>query len=99
RTAGSGWRVGQKKRRPWPSARADGPGAPLEQLGRGALALAVALLEPVHPTADVHDLLLAGVERVAGRADLGVQLAGLGGAAGGEGVATRAGHLGDDVLG
>ena len=45
--------------------------------GACATALAVALLEPVDPAADVHDLLLAGVERVAGRADLGVHLTAL----------------------
>src|SRR5690606_19351032 len=61
--------------------------------------LAVARLEPGHAAAGVHDLLLARVERVAGAADVGADLAGRLGAARGEGVTAGAGDLGDDVLG
>src|ERR1700744_3330667 len=54
--------------------------------------LAEATLEPGNATTGVQDLLLARVERVAGRADVGVDLAVRGRAPGGEGVATAAGH-------
>ncbi len=68
---------------------------------RGSLALGglgVALLEAGDAAAGVEDLLLAGVERVALRADVGVDGAGLRGAAGGELRATGAGDLGDGVV-
>src|SRR5690349_15636947 len=58
--------------------------APLFELLAADGALAVARLEAGDTTAGVQDLLLAGVERVAGRADLDVDLAAAGGAAGGE---------------
>src|SRR5512142_1692593 len=61
------------------------------------LALAEPPLELLHPAADVEDLLPAGVEGVAGRADVGVDDAVAGGAAGREGVAARAGDGGLDV--
>ena len=53
------------------------------------LALAVAALEALDAATGVHQLLLAGEERVALVAELDVELAGLGGP-GGEGVAARA---------
>src|SRR6476661_6620724 len=60
--------------------------------------LGVAGLEAGDAAAGVEDLLLAGVERVALRADVGVDDAGGRGAAGGELRATGAGDLGLDVL-
>src|SRR3954471_14800320 len=71
-----------------------------EGLLAGALLgrLGVAGLEAGDAAAGVEDLLLAGVERVAVRADVGVDGAGRRGAAGGERRATGAGHLGLDVL-
>src|SRR3954451_5082729 len=67
--------------------------APSEQLLLGCGALAVPRLEARDATACVEDLLLAGVEGVASRADLDVDgPAGLG-AAGGEVVAGSAGDL------
>src|SRR3954465_3703194 len=72
-------------------------------LGAGCGTLAEPLLEAGDAATGVQDLLLAGVERVARRADLDGQLtgrgraAGGGGAAGGEGVATATGHRGDVV--
>ena len=60
--------------------------------------LGVAGLEAGDAAAGVEDLLLAGVERVALRADVGVDDAGGRGAAGGERRATGAGHLGVDVV-
>src|SRR5664279_5056254 len=62
-----------------------------------AAALAVARLETRHPTTGVQDLLLAGVERVAVRADLDVDLAAGLGAPGGEVVTATAGDLGRHV--
>src|SRR4051794_3472588 len=59
----------------------------------------VALLEPCHATTGVEDLLLAGVEGVALRADVGVDRPTLDRAPRGEGVAAGAGHLGVVVLG
>src|SRR6185295_14742885 len=46
--------------------------AAVELLGAGGTGLAEALLEPGHAASGVEDLLLAGVEGVALRADLGV---------------------------
>src|SRR5262249_48770858 len=68
-------------------------------LGLGLLAVApvVLLLEPLHPAGGVHELHLAGEERVTGRADLDGDV--LARAAGGELVATAAGHSGLDVFG
>jgi hypothetical protein len=65
---GSSW-VRTRQRRPPPS----GTGAAVQLLG----ALAEALLEPGHAATGVEDLLLARVERVAGGADLGADLAAL----------------------
>src|SRR3954470_6364847 len=64
---------------------------------RSAAAARCAAPGGVHPAAGVDELLLAGVERVAVRADLDVQLR-LGGA-GPELVAARAAHVGLYVLG
>src|SRR5215204_836436 len=61
------------------------------------LALAVPALEPVDAAAGVDQLLLARVEGMALAAQLDPQV-GLGGT-GGEGVATRATHAGDLVVG
>src|SRR3954451_25302097 len=62
-----------------------------------ALGLGVTSLEAGHAAAGVQDLLLARVERVAGRADVRVdRSAGLG-ASGGERVPAGARHLGLDV--
>src|SRR4051812_29581658 len=61
-------------------------------------ALAEALLEPGNAAAGVEDLLLARVERVAGRAHLGADLAAADGALGGELVAARARDVGVDVV-
>ena len=66
-------------------------------LGRGLLG--VARLEAGDAAAGVEDLLLAGVERVALRADIGVDRAGGRGAAGGERRTARAGDGGLDVVG
>src|SRR5690606_18588089 len=60
--------------------------------------LAVPRLEPRHTAAGVQDLLLAGVERVARRADLDADLAAGHCRAGGEVIPTAAGHLGGDVV-
>src|SRR6478672_7734323 len=60
--------------------------------------LGVAGLEAGDAAAGVEDLLLAGVERVALRAHVGVDDAGGRGAAGGELRTTGAGDLGLDVL-
>src|SRR5215210_3306245 len=65
----------------------------------GSLLGAEALLEPGHAAACVEDLLLAGVEGVTLRADLGVDHAVLRGAAGCERRAAGAGGLGLDVFG
>src|SRR5262249_43841637 len=62
------------------------------------LLLGVTLLEPGHSAAGVEDLLLAGVERVAGRADIGAKLAFAGRAASLERVAAGATDLGDHVV-
>src|ERR1700750_2465334 len=64
---------------------------------RRALGLLEPLLEALEPSARVDELLLAGVERVAGRADLDVQL-GLRGTRR-ERVPAAAVHGGDDVVG
>src|SRR6266404_3424236 len=64
---------------------------------RCALGLFEALLEALEASTRVDELLLAGVERVAGRADLDVQL-GLRGTRG-ERVPAAAVHGGEDVLG
>src|ERR1700723_1442437 len=61
--------------------------------------LAEALLEPRDATTGVQDLLLARVERVAVRADVGVDRAAGSGAPGGERVPAATGHGGDVVLG
>src|SRR6185436_13707458 len=66
-------------------------------LGR-TLALAIALLEAGHAAAAVEDLLLAGVEGMALRADLDVDLAALLRAASGEGGAAAAVHRRLDVV-
>ena len=54
---------------------------------------AVASLEPLHPSGGIDQLLLAGEERMASGADLGVDL--LDGGTGLEGIATKAfyGHF------
>ena len=59
--------------------------------------IAVALLELIHTTAGVHQLLLAGVERVALGANFNLQL--LLGRAGREGLAAHAAHDRLAVLG
>src|SRR6476646_7206707 len=61
-------------------------------------ALAVALLEARHTAAAVEDLLLAGVEGMALRADLYGDLSALLGAAGGEAAAAAAQHSGLDIV-
>src|SRR5665809_127061 len=61
--------------------------------------LAVARLEAGDAATGVEDLLLAGVERVALRADVGRDLAAVHGAPGLERWATGAGDRGLDVLG
>src|SRR5699024_1076928 len=63
------------------------------------LALAVPLLEPGDAATGVQDLLLARVERVAGAADVSVDLAAGRGRAGLERVPAGARHRGGDVLG
>src|SRR5262249_43712776 len=64
------------------------------RLGRSGLALAVTLFEAGHPAAAVQDLLLAGVERVALRANLDHDATSGLGAARLEGVAASAEHCG-----
>ncbi len=64
----------------------------------GRLTLAYFCLELRDPAGGVEHALLAGVERVAGAAGLDVDLAALGGAAGGEGAAAGADDLGGRVL-
>src|ERR1019366_950833 len=73
-----------------------GPSRPL--LAAVGWLLAEAALEPRDAAAGVQDLLLAGVERVAVRADIGVDSAVLGGAPGAEGVPAGAGHRGRHVV-
>src|SRR5580698_6557514 len=63
-----------------------------------ATLLAEAALEPGDPATGVQDLLLAGVERVAVGADVGVDLAVRGRASGGKGAAAGASDLGHHVL-
>src|SRR5690242_7782383 len=60
--------------------------------------LAEPALEPGDAAAGVENLLLAGVERVAIRADVGVYHAVLRRAAGAKGVPARAGHLRHHVV-
>ena len=67
-----------------------GDGRRVETLLRAGRPLAVPGLEAGDAAAGVEDLLLAGVERVAGRADLDVDGAAVLGAAGGELVAAAA---------
>src|ERR1700712_2403787 len=76
--------------------RPGGRRAPPAQL---AAALAVTGLEARNPATGIQDLLLAGVERVAIRADLDGDLSAGLGAVGLERVATAAGHLGGAVIG
>src|SRR5260370_16013539 len=85
----------------WPPDRAGASPAPAA--GRPAPALlgwllAEPALEPGDPAAGVQNLLLAGVERVAIRADVGVNLAVPCRAPGGEAVPARTGHLRHHVL-
>src|SRR5215470_13436415 len=63
------------------------------------VALAEPALEPGDSAAGVEDLLLAGIERVAVGADVGVNLAGLRRAPGGKGVPAGTGHLRHHVIG
>src|SRR5450759_3463836 len=63
------------------------------------LLLGVAALEPSDATAGIEDLLLARVERVAGSADLSVELAALRGGPGRERVAAAADNRRLDVVG
>ncbi len=91
------------ERKPTPGLRSrarSGVGKPAicRQPFSTGLALAVALLEAGHAAAAVEDLLLAGVERVALRADLDVDLSALLRAARGERVAAAAVHRGLDVV-
>src|SRR3970040_789691 len=77
--------------------------APFVELGQTAAPLlfhahAVFLAELVPAPAAVHDLLLAGEERVAERAHFDAQIFAQGGA-GDETVATGAGHFGFFILG
>src|SRR3954469_2703782 len=89
--------------RPWRGAAR----APSDELlvgglagrGTGRRALAEPLLAAGDAAAGVEDLLLAGVEGVARRADLDGQLTGRGRAAGGEGVPATTGHRGLVVRG
>ena len=74
-------------------AHLDDPGTPFEE-SLGALEAA---LEALHPTARVQELLLAGVERVAVRADLDMELGS--GRSRLERVPAGARHGRDDVLG
>ncbi len=59
--------------------------------------LAVTSFEFRNPAAGIENLLLTGIERVALRADIGVNTAVLRGAAGNEGTATGATHRGFGV--
>src|SRR6202000_1890981 len=59
--------------------------------------LAEAALEPGDAATGVQDLLLARVERVASRADVGVDLAVLGRAPGDESVPAATGHRGGTI--
>src|SRR5215475_4450980 len=61
--------------------------------------LAEPALEPGDTAARVEDLLLAGVERVAVGADIGVDLSVLRRAASRKGVTAGAGHLGHHIIG
>src|ERR687891_1485735 len=63
----------------------------------GAAGLLEPALEPLHPAARVHELLLARVERMTRGADLDVEVRLR--RARPELVAARAGHVGEDVLG
>ena len=67
--------------------------------GRLLLALAVAGLEAGHTATGVKNLLLARVERVAGRAHVDPDLTGGDGGPGLEGVAAGAGDRGGHVVG
>src|SRR6478736_5075717 len=87
---------GRIRRTPAPDDRSRGSRRAGDLLGG---LLAVTGLEPGHAATGVEDLLLAGVERVALRADVGRDLAGGRGAAGREGVATGAGDRGLHVVG
>src|SRR6476469_4461578 len=80
------------------SDRASGSQLFVVGLFGSSLALAVALLEAGHAAAAVEDLLLAGVEGMALRADLDVDLSALLGAARGEGGAAAAVHRRLDVV-
>src|SRR5215471_7362930 len=79
--------------RPEPSRHGD----LLELLAAGRL-LAEPALEAGHPAAGVEDLLLAGVEGVATRADIGVDDAAACRRPRGEGIPAAAGHLGLHVV-
>src|ERR1700684_1232051 len=91
---------------PWPHGSGPGRpampsrhGDPCTLLGARARGLlAEPALEPGHAAAGVEDLLLAGVERVAARADVGVDDAVLRRAARSEGLPAGAGHLSHHVL-
>src|SRR5690606_36555974 len=84
----------------WSPDTTTAPAAPEGATGAGeVLLLAVALLEPGHAAAGVEDVLLARVERVAGRADIGAEGALGRRALGRERVAAGAGDLGLDVRG
>src|SRR5262249_23599042 len=72
--------------------------APPGSLLAGPGPLAETPLELLHPATDVHDLLLAGVERVARRAHLDVDVAAFDGAPRGERVPARADHGGRHVV-
>src|SRR3954452_2511828 len=89
--------------RPWRgAARAPSVGLLVGGLagrGTGRGALAEPLLEAGDAATGVEDLLLAGVERVARRADLDGQLTGRGRAARGEGVPATTGDRGLVVRG
>src|SRR5215213_5755681 len=71
---------------------------PPGSLVAGAGPLAEPPLELLHPATDVHDLLLAGVERVARRAHLDVDVATLGGATRRERVPAGTGHVRHHVV-
>src|SRR5664279_1921806 len=94
---GSGFVMGgdRRQRRPVPhcSVLWDQAGA-----GRSLGLLGVPLLEASHASTGVKDLLLAGVEGVAGRAHVSAEGTRLRGAAGREGVATGARDLGLHVV-
>src|SRR5215467_15155290 len=80
-------------KRPQPSRHGD-----LRELLAAGRLLAEPALEAGHPPAGVEDLLLAGVEGVAIRADIGVDDAVARCGPGGEGVPAGAGHLGLHVV-